>query len=849
MQPIAQTFVIPEPPPPSGVPGVFITRIDVYFQSVSSAFGIEMQIRTTLNGVPTANHLPHGKKNVLISDTYTDSQASMYSDISSGASVLQSSGDASAKTSFIFDTPVFVESQKSYAIVLMPHGGSPDYNVWTATVGGKDTITGNPVYAPPGTGDLFLSSNDIDWLPVLNEDMKYQVYIANFTSQSGSAHFTSSNEDWIVFKNPTGNFQVREPIMFASSFSNVNVLSVVSNNGTIVVGDTVYQNLGQANVTGIVYSSNTSYIKVSNIVGGVFGNGTIYDANSSANAVVNTQSNSYIFNNINYNTNTISVPDSSVYTNNTLIFAMSSTGSKTQVVNITGIPNGTTLNVNAAMQFTDPGSLIGPVYANGALNGNFSVSKTYDGSTYYGIIDNITSNFTYNLASANNYRMFGLASGVSANLVTIHNPAYNSITTQFTSVSPSNTSMNVTFTGFQNTAGYPVDSMPISITDGLINEMTDVERVIMSRSNEIAQLAPSRAGNSSLVVNYTMSTSNSKISPSIDLLRNNVTMTDNIICQGNELTGYYLTITDNKVVFPAGTVLTQNTYGFNSTGTVHIAPDLYNSNSTFLTLTNVNGAFLSNTAFTLANGYTGFAQTATSFSEAKTNGYIKSSRYISKNIILAAGQDSEDIQVYMGSYRPVNTDMLVFAKIQAAADNDQFNNKDWTQLQDSSTITLFSSSVNNNDLVELQYGFNTSINLFTGNCTSSNSSQYISVLSNAPFSNNTFIYLQDNNSNTFNVRQVLFVGNTTSTTNTTALFLDRYPSFTSSNVSVGVIPGIQSTSSAFNYDKNNGIVRYVTSGDSVYDSFIQFAIKIVPISTSTSLVPRASDLRVLALQI
>ena len=54
-----------------------------------------------------------------------------------------------------------VESQKSYAIVLMPHGGSPDYNVWTATVGGKDTITGNPVYAPPGTGDLFLSSNDM----------------------------------------------------------------------------------------------------------------------------------------------------------------------------------------------------------------------------------------------------------------------------------------------------------------------------------------------------------------------------------------------------------------------------------------------------------------------------------------------------------------------------------------------------------------------------------------------------------------------------------------------------------------------------------------------------------------
>ena len=658
MQPIGQTFVIPEPPPPNGVAGVFITRIDVYFQSISSILGMEMQIRTTENGVPTANRLPYGSKNILPSDTYTSDQASMYSDITAGNPVLVSSSDASGVTSFIFDTPVFVQSQTSYAIVLMPHGGSPDYNVWTSTVGKNDTITGKPVYVPPGTGDLFLSSNDIDWLPVLNEDMKYNIYIANFTASSGSAYFNKGNEERIIFRNPTGNFQTKESIMFANSYANVNVLNIVSNNGVISVGDIVYQTVGSANVSGTVYSSNTTYLKINNITGGVFTNGTIKDATTgTSNAVVNTQSSSYIFNNITLGSNTIGVPDSSQYTNNTLIFATSSSGAQTQVFTITGIPTSTSLYVNSVANFTDSSPTIGPVMANGSLKGVFYSSQTYDGITYSGILYPVTSNSTYNLASANNYKMFGLNTGVSANLIAIHNPAYNSLTPQFSSITPPGTGMGVSFKGIQNTASYTLDSNYINITDGQINEFTDIDRLIVSKSNELS------TGNS-ISVQYTMTTSNTKISPTIDLLRNNITMTDNIICNANELSGYYLTITGNNVVLSSGTVVSQNTYGFTSTGIVHTTPDNFSANSTLVTLTNVNGTFLSNTNFSLANGYVGFAQTATSFTEANTNGYTNASRYISMNVTLAAGQDSEDMQVYMGAYRPATTDMQVYARIQ-----------------------------------------------------------------------------------------------------------------------------------------------------------------------------------------
>jgi len=48
---------------------------------------------------------------------------------------------------------------------------------------------------------------------------------------------------------------------------------------------------------------------------------------------------------------------------------------------------------------------------------------------------------------------------------------------------------------------------------------------------------------------------------------------------------------------------------------------------------------------------------------------------------------------------------------------------------------------------------------------------------------------------------------------------------------------------------NSGIIRYVSSGDVVFDSYKTFAVKIVPIAENSALVPRAGDYRALALQV
>lgn len=206
MKPFGQTFFINEPLPPVGVPGVFITRIDVYFKSVDTSQGVELQIRETENGVPTQNMVLYGSKilnpgtpgdryskiNTKNGDNYEIAYYSTEAkkfvvwgnpenlDNTKFVGGPLASDDASVPTPFIFDTPVFLESSKTYAFVIIPLGGAPNYDVWTCSVSGtdgsiKDVTTGAVVYTNQDSGDLFLSTNEETWSKISNETVKYTI--------------------------------------------------------------------------------------------------------------------------------------------------------------------------------------------------------------------------------------------------------------------------------------------------------------------------------------------------------------------------------------------------------------------------------------------------------------------------------------------------------------------------------------------------------------------------------------------------------------------------------------------------------------------------------------------------
>jgi hypothetical protein len=93
--------------------------------------------------------------------------------------------------------------------------------------------------------------------------------------------------------------------------------------------------------------------------------------------------------------------------------------------------------------------------------------------------------------------------------------------------------------------------------------------------------------------------------------------------------------------------------------------------------------------------------------ETAASGGAAQNKYICKTITLAEGQDAEDLKVYLTSYRPPNTDVLVYAKIANNEDSDLFDSHSWIQLVTSDNV--YSSISNQNDWIEYEFGFPTTI--------------------------------------------------------------------------------------------------------------------------------------------
>lgn len=824
-KPIGQTFYVSEPPPPNGVDGIFVTAIGVYFKQVSAVQGIEMQIRKTQNGLPTSLRMPFATKYLP-------------------AANCTASNTAATETRFYFDTPVFLPANDLYAIVLMPAGGNPDYLVWTGTISDTDVTTNTPIYTNASVGDMFLSSNDLSWQPVYTEDMKFNIYNANFTSLSGHAYFKSPSEEWIKYSEPVGNFIPRETVYFGNTPIQTVQFSVASTNGTFNVGDTVYQGNSLFVATGIVTSANSTVIKVKNANGAfinstaVSPNAVLISANSGANCIANIV---YQYVNTTSGSNTVGVPDSAQFTaSNTMFYVQTNNRSNVQIVLCTSIVNSTAITVNSQISFTDTAAIIGRLIANGAMYGGYSGGAKLPTSRYYNmVLDRSTANSTVNLANASfsNCQIIGNKSGASAWLRNVNSPLYDTVTPHFHAQAYTNTSINWYLQGIQEVTYLKDANASIQLINEQINELTDIRRIDMSRSNELSLIS----GNSSFIIDAALTTQNALVSPVIDNIRSTATLTANKLVPEWKLTGYKLAykITSANSTMTVGDTLTMNNaWGNTATGSI------ISISNNIVIVANVVGKFIgSNTSFTGLSGLTGYITNANRYSESSSNSVLGlASRYISKNVILAANQDSEDMIVYITAYRPPNTNFLVYSRIINAADSDTPTSKRWSKMPEITIPQLYSSTGNIDDQNEIQYGFPTSQLIYSSNTQCNTSSANVTVTSTQYISPGNCIYFKDS-ANGFNVRRVIYV------TNTTSLVVERYPSFVSGNANLGLIPGMDHSEGAFLYDQANNIVRYQTSTDAIFERYIQFALKIVPVGDNTLIVPRAADVRALCLQV
>jgi hypothetical protein len=99
------------------------------------------------------------------------------------------SSNASSETKFMFDTPVYLQPGVEYAIVLISN--SARYRVWHAEVGGTDVGTNaEKINKNVNLGVMLKSQNASTWTPDQNKDLKFTLNRADFKTSTTNAIFT-----------------------------------------------------------------------------------------------------------------------------------------------------------------------------------------------------------------------------------------------------------------------------------------------------------------------------------------------------------------------------------------------------------------------------------------------------------------------------------------------------------------------------------------------------------------------------------------------------------------------------------------------------------------------------------
>ena len=167
--PLAQSFMV------TVKGGCFLTKFDIFFASKDSNIPVTLEVRNMVNGYPGQNVLPFSQV------TLTPDQVNISSNtvtLEDGTSV----PSYDTATSFTFPSPVYVQENTEYCVVLT--SDSTQYTCWVAQMG--DTVPGTTrtVSEQPYLGVLFKSQNASTWSADQSQDLMFTAYRASFDTSS-----------------------------------------------------------------------------------------------------------------------------------------------------------------------------------------------------------------------------------------------------------------------------------------------------------------------------------------------------------------------------------------------------------------------------------------------------------------------------------------------------------------------------------------------------------------------------------------------------------------------------------------------------------------------------------------
>jgi hypothetical protein len=206
--------------------------------------------------------------------------------------------------------------------------------------------------------------------------------------------------------------------------------------------------------------------------------------------------------------------------------------------------------------------------------------------------------------------------------------------------------------------------------------------------------------------------------------------------------------------------------------------------------------------------------------ETNATGGSLESKYLSRIITLDDDNTAEDLLVQLAEYRPETTDVKVYARIMSKFDIDDIYNKPWFEL--SASKSAVSSSVNKENYIDTTYQLPASLKTGTFNEVQYTLSGNPAVIPASEMVDGTDY-------------TIVTVG-TTDFTDFGAANNDVNTTFTANNVA-----------GATEAQLGTGTVSY--AGDVVYTGYNQVQIKIGMVGTNRAVYPKASQLRVIALQV
>jgi hypothetical protein len=221
--PICQSFMVDQKD------GIFVTSVDLFFRTKSSVMPVNLQIRTMVNGYPTSEIVPFAEVSVASGDITT-------------------SDDALSATTFTFPSPVFLSNNTEYSICAIANDNN--YNLYTAKMGQTTLDGARLISQQPYLGSMFKSQNSTTWTAEQNEDVKFTIKRAKFTTN------TTGKVQLVNDVNPVLTLR-KNPITTTSGSAVVTVhhrnhgMHTTDNNVTIAGGPSgTYNGIASGNING-----------------------------------------------------------------------------------------------------------------------------------------------------------------------------------------------------------------------------------------------------------------------------------------------------------------------------------------------------------------------------------------------------------------------------------------------------------------------------------------------------------------------------------------------------------------------------------------------------------------------